>query len=275
MKKVSIFIFLLIFQLSLLAQEKVSGVVNYGQKQSFGMGAPIGIDYNAELVFDFESSTYTVSKDSLEGGHVKKMELINKNDEHAFFVPKATTQDGFLYNINLETGFIKSRDVGFNYVKDSIPKIKWKILKETKEIGSFVCVKAICNFRGRDYTAWFSLDIPLPYGPWKLQGLPGLILEAYDTDKEIFFYFKSIEYPSAGKRKIIVPNPKTNIDMERGKPTLEREWISFQEFRKEMLKRHAASTKMGKVFMAQMENVHKAENKNPMKNFYIEIFDEE
>ena len=36
----------------------------------------------------------------------------------------------------------------------------------------------------------------VPFGPWKLHGLPGLILEAYDTNKFISWYFKSVEYPT-------------------------------------------------------------------------------
>lgn len=58
----------------------------------------------------------------------------------------------------------------------------WKIDKETKKIGQFTAQKATVNFRGRDYIAWFTSEIPVPFGPWKFKGLPGLILEVYDTD---------------------------------------------------------------------------------------------
>lgn len=41
-------------------------------------------------------------------------------------------------------------------------------------------MKATLSFRGRNWTAWYATDIPLPYGPWKFQGLPGLIMEMED-----------------------------------------------------------------------------------------------
>lgn len=273
MRLISLVIFLF-FHLRLTAQNNLKGIVNYGHLESFGMAAPIGIDYNAELTFNMTQSTYTFGKNSLEGGHIRKMNVIDTNENQSFIIYKATTSEGFVYHIDRNTNLIKSRDIGFNYIKDSIPKINWKILDETKEIGDFKCFKASCNFRGRDYTAWFTLEIPLPYGPWKLQGLPGLILEAYDTDKEIYFYFKSIEYPSDKVLKIIVPNPETNMDMERNRPKKDREWISSEDFEKAMIERHKIGTKMGRIFMEQTPNVKSGNGTNPMRNYHIEVFDE-
>ena len=59
----------------------------------------------------------------------------------------------------------------------------WQILSETKELLGYSCQLATCDFRGRQWYAWFSTDIPVNEGPWKLFGLPGLVLEAYDSKK--------------------------------------------------------------------------------------------
>lgn len=71
----------------------------------------------------------------------------------------------------------------------------WNITDETRQIGSFTGVKATTSFRGRDYTAWFTSEIPVNIGPWKFHELPGLILEIYDEEKEVQFQLANIEIP--------------------------------------------------------------------------------
>ena len=58
--------------------------------------------------------------------------------------------------------------------------MNWKIGTDTKEINGLDCQIATTNFGGRAYEAWFSLDIPIPLGPYKFVGLPGLIISLND-----------------------------------------------------------------------------------------------
>ena len=52
---------------------------------------------------------------------------------------------------------------------------------------------ATSDFRGRRWTAWFATDIPISDGPWKLGGLPGLILQAYDEGQQHVFTAVGLE----------------------------------------------------------------------------------
>jgi GLPGLI family protein len=76
------------------------------------------------------------------------------------------------------------------------PEIKWEILPETRQILQHNCSKATTEFRGRKYTAWFAPDLPIPEGPWKFKGLPGLILGLEDEDYQVKIYATSVEIPS-------------------------------------------------------------------------------
>lgn len=74
----------------------------------------------------------------------------------------------------------------------------WQILSETKELLGYSCQLASCDFRGRTWYAWFSTDIPINEGPWKLFGLPGLVLEAWDSKnhyayKAVGLYTKNLQ----------------------------------------------------------------------------------
>ena len=62
-------------------------------------------------------------------------------------------------------------------------------------IKTYTCKKATTHFRGRDYIAWFTTDIPIVAGPWKFNGLPGLVIDIEDTRRQVKLYIEKIEYP--------------------------------------------------------------------------------
>ena len=60
---------------------------------------------------------------------------------------------------------------------------KWVLADEEKKIGDYLCQKAETNYKGRNWIAWFAKEIPVSEGPYKFSGLPGLIVEIYDEEK--------------------------------------------------------------------------------------------
>lgn len=65
---------------------------------------------------------------------------------------------------------------------------QWNIVADsTARILGYNCTLATTHYKGRTWRAWFTEDIPLPYGPWKLCGLPGLVLRAADTSRQFIF----------------------------------------------------------------------------------------
>lgn len=94
-------------------------------------------------------------------------------------------------NKNTSIDFIGTKR-GF-LVNDDQLKYTWKITNETKKIKNHTCYKATTTFRGNDFEAWFTPEIPINAGPWKWYGLPGLIVEAYDTEKKHIFLLEKLE----------------------------------------------------------------------------------
>ena len=86
---------------------------------------------------------------------------------------------------NFETKQVVMRNkkaLGFDayIVNDYWRDVDWKIDDDFKNILGYKVRKAIGIYRGRAYTVWYAPELSYPYGPWKLSGLPGVILEYSD-----------------------------------------------------------------------------------------------
>jgi len=129
-------------------------------------------------------------------------------------------------------------------IKDSLPKLTWKMESETKQIGQYMCFKATTvkkvdemdwrsmRRRGRKndkeekakdstetsndpmkeietpketvVTAWYTMQIPVSQGPGEYTGLPGLILEV-NADKTTILCTKIVLNPNE-KKEIKAPS---------------------------------------------------------------------
>ena len=85
---------------------------------------------------------------------------------------------------------------GMYEYEESFNAFNWQITAETDTINNYVCQKAICDFGGRTWEAWFTSEFPFSDGPYKFCGLPGLILNIADTENHYSWKFLSIERPS-------------------------------------------------------------------------------
>ena len=79
------------------------------------------------------------------------------------------------------------------YFSKDLEKFEWKLTEEQKEILGYSCKKATTKFAGRDYVAWYTTEISVADGPYKFQGLPGLILAVYDSSKHFQYTVSSIK----------------------------------------------------------------------------------
>jgi len=75
---------------------------------------------------------------------------------------------------------------------DTLHPMAWRLLPERRQVAGLDCHRAETRFRGRNYVAWYAPSIPLPHGPWKLGGLPGLIVEAHDEEMNLVFRMRSM-----------------------------------------------------------------------------------
>jgi GLPGLI family protein len=129
-------------------------------------------------------------------------------------------------------------------IKDTYHQFSWNISDESKTIGNYQCIKATTTYRGRDWTAWFTPEIAIPFGPWKLHGLPGLILEAVDSKNENVYKAVKVEF----KNSDLFEKDFTKLVKTRNeKPISYRQFLAdrkemFTNITKEM---QAASPKTG------------------------------
>ena len=65
----------------------------------------------------------------------------------------------------------------------------WKLEDGDTTIVEYACHKATTHFKGRTWHVWYAPDIPISEGPWKLSGLPGLILAAKDSEGLFSFMY--------------------------------------------------------------------------------------
>jgi len=218
-----IFFLLLCFQASFsqesVTNDSISGIVKYEFiKPSWNGDDWKAKSYNSELQFNSSESIFFHNKFSMLDGEESKAEFSEKG-----FAYKAISADEEGYQIyrNFETKEIffripKTNPLDPISIEDEWIEINWKTRKKTKTVLGYNCQKAVGEFRGRTYEVWFTKEIPVTFGPWKLFGLPGLILEGKDIKNQIKFIATNVCYPC-----------RTDVNVEK---KLETKHMQIQEY---------------------------------------------
>lgn len=85
---------------------------------------------------------------------------------------------------------------------EEMPSLGWELTDSVTTVLGYECQSARCKFRGREWTVFYSEDIPLTDGPWKLHGLPGLIMKA--SDEKGHYTFECIGIKSKADRPVTI-----------------------------------------------------------------------
>jgi GLPGLI family protein len=131
----------------------------------------------------------------------KASSKIEKKEDNNFDYQFSSNNTNYNY-FDIKKDSLFSVETIFNekyFIKEKIPVLKWELINEEKNIDNIKVSKAICEFRGRKYIAWYSMEYPVKFGPWKLHGLPGLIFEVYDESKRYNWILKKITYEEYSK----------------------------------------------------------------------------
>lgn len=128
------------------------------------------------------------------------------------------------------------------FYTESYPLQEWEILSDTLTVNGFLCQKATCRFRGRDFEAWFAADIPISDGPWKFGGLPGLILKVCDT--RLLYTFECVKIEN--QKFFIKKHDYSNYHAVERKRLLKLQYAINENF----MKTGGAISRTGKPFLS-------------------------
>lgn len=193
-------IFVLIFSSPVYSQEKFddSKIKNFYYKLKY---QPDSLDQNKyEEIFQLSvnegksifTDVFNKKADSMEVD-IREYQQKYKPSVYSFKgVPKAK----FTYYI-IKDLINKSLDyydkIGAkHFVYTESNDLQWELHPEVRIIENYHCQKASIKKYGRNFIAWFTKEVPINDGPYKFSGLPGLIIELYDTKGH--YHFQLINY---------------------------------------------------------------------------------
>lgn len=184
---------------SLVAQtSKAIGFVDYNFKYQYDSTNKQKIVEDVVRLYYSENLTvfFSLAKanyDSVIKVRLKEQLSKNQTINLALPSPPLAVQDQFFTIFPEKKSLQFTKFLRNNYLIEDIVQPKWILINRKSIILGYSCQEASTTFKGRKYSVWFTPDIPCSSGPWKLKGLPGMILKAIDSTGQISFeaIFKS------------------------------------------------------------------------------------
>jgi len=100
-------------------------------------------------------------------------------------------------------------------LEESLDLQEWELHDQVDSIEGYVVRKATCRFGGREWTAWYTPEIPISDGPYKFNGLPGLILNLYDSHNHYVFEFSEMIKPNKPVQISVMKSEFVNVSREQ------------------------------------------------------------
>lgn len=224
MKRTICSIFFILFILSVSAQDKAIAKVHYVFKHVNDTTQRDKYLKDEVVTYLGQSGSYYTSYQSARLSEQINEQMSSSSFDGNLVIKGSGTaiKDSYLLNLADEK-LDKVQRIGSAefVVSEVFPIQDWQIEEETKEIGGYSCQRATASFKGRNYEAWFTSDIPMSYGPWKLKGLPGLILSVKDYKNEVSFEYAGFDRLD-DKSNILIQIP------ERAIPSTNEELVKLE-----------------------------------------------
>lgn len=144
----------------------------------------------------------------------------------------------------------------------------WELADETRVINTITCKKAKVKFKGRNWIAWYAPEIPLPYGPMKFSGLPGLIIKITDEKEDFDFELvKSLSVSQLKDKFINIKKSRYTGAIETTQAKLKQAQKTADENAAAVLASYGTTIIQGQEILKQREKARKENEKykNPLE----------
>lgn len=224
--------------------------------------------------FGYSQQNSIIASYQFSSQFTSRVETLTANQKNAFYqvvnksflkdnLKPSVTSNGDVvkvidYKDNIYANFIFSNNQDFSYITylknkndtllvlDDAPIMDWKLKEEKVKIGEFNCMKAELDFRGRKWIAYYTLDIPIPFGPFKFKGLPGLIVSMESSSHGDTLKWSLLSLKTDSFLEVPLPNSFEGENVTL-KEVLESEYVKREDQNKRVMTKLGRGIRQTKV----------------------------